>query len=64
MIQSRTGEGDRAIQRAQGVRVVPFDAERLPTVVTLGTGCNKGCGRSGMLLVEGHMVPIWLQARL
>ena len=42
MIEARTGEGHGAKQGAEGARVVPFDPERLATVVTLGMGRDKG----------------------
>ena len=42
MIQPRTGEGHGAKQRAEGARVVLFDPERFPTVITLGMGGDKG----------------------
>jgi hypothetical protein len=42
MIQPRAGESDRAKQRAEGARVVPFDPKRLSTVVALGMGGDKG----------------------
>jgi hypothetical protein len=44
MIQPRTGEGDGAKEGAQGERVVPFDAQSLPTMRTLGMGFDKGGG--------------------
>jgi hypothetical protein len=42
MIQPRTGEGHRPKERADGARVIPFDPERLPTVLALGMGRDKG----------------------
>jgi hypothetical protein len=42
MIEAWTRQGDGAKQRAEGARVVRFDAERLATVVTLGVGRDKG----------------------
>ena len=42
MIEAWTGEGHGAKQGAEGARVVPFDPERLATVVTLGMGRDKG----------------------
>jgi len=44
MVQPRTGESDRAKQRAEDARVVLFDPERLPTGVTPGMGRDKGRG--------------------
>jgi hypothetical protein len=42
MIQTRTGEGDGAKEGAQGARVVPFEAQSLPTIRTLSMGFDKG----------------------
>jgi hypothetical protein len=42
MIQPRTGEGDGAEERAEAPGVLPFEAERLAAVGTLGLRGDKG----------------------